>query len=115
MGFHLLTILRGQSNIRKVVVLSQVSKSVFDVLLEVVPLEAELFRHVESHEVSKLYLKGTTDNNYNKLIPTCLQAVNVKFQFILGQGEAMIDNKIDTSCMRADEMLNFVQCVFHEF
>ena len=27
----------------------------------------------------------------------------------------MIDNKIDTSCMRADEMLNFIQCIFHEF
>ena len=48
MGFHLLTVLRGQSHIRKVVVLSQVSKSIFDVLLEVVPLEAELFRHVEA-------------------------------------------------------------------
>ena len=42
MCFHLLTILTGQSHISKVIVLSQVSKSTFDVVLEVIPLEAKL-------------------------------------------------------------------------
>ena len=46
--FHLLTILTGQSHISEVIVLSQASKGSFDVLLEVVPLEAELFRHVNT-------------------------------------------------------------------
>ena len=41
--FHLLTILTGQSHIREVIVISQVSKSNLDVVLEVVPLEAKLF------------------------------------------------------------------------
>ena len=43
--FHLLTILAGQSHISKVIVISQVSKSAFDVLMEVVPPEAKLFQH----------------------------------------------------------------------
>ena len=43
--FHLLTILTGQGHISKVIVLSQVSKGNFDVVLEVVPLEAKFFRH----------------------------------------------------------------------
>ena len=41
--FHLLTTLTGQSHISEVIVLSQVSKSTFDVFQEVVPLEAKLF------------------------------------------------------------------------
>ena len=41
-GFHLLTILTGKSHISKVIVLSQVSKSIFDVVLKVIPLEAQL-------------------------------------------------------------------------
>ena len=40
--FHLLAILTGQSDISEVIVLSQASKGIFDVLLEIVPLEAEL-------------------------------------------------------------------------
>ena len=41
--FHLLTMLTGQSHISKVIVLCQVSKSAFDVFLEVIPLKAKLF------------------------------------------------------------------------
>ena len=40
-SLHLLTILTGQSHISEVIVFSQVSKSTFDVFLEVVPLEAK--------------------------------------------------------------------------
>ena len=42
-GFQLMTILTGQSHISKVFVLSQVSKCNFYVVLEVVPLETQLF------------------------------------------------------------------------
>ena len=48
MCFHLLTILAGQSDIGEVIVFSQVPESTFDVLLKVIPLEAELFRHVNA-------------------------------------------------------------------
>ena len=41
MCLHLLSILTGQSHINKVILLSQVSKCTFDVVLEVVPLEAK--------------------------------------------------------------------------
>ena len=43
--FHLLTILTGQSHISKVIVLSQVSKCTFDVVLEVIPLKTKFFQH----------------------------------------------------------------------
>ena len=49
--FHLLTILTGQSNISEVIVLSQVSKSTFDVILEVIPLKAKLFRHFDAAQL----------------------------------------------------------------
>ena len=49
-GFHLLTILTGKSDIGKVVVLSQVPKGINDILFEVVPLEAKFFRHFVQHE-----------------------------------------------------------------
>ena len=53
--FHLLTILTSQSHISKVIVFSQVSKCTFDIFLEVIPLEAELLRHVEaSRSLGKL-------------------------------------------------------------
>ena len=39
---HLLTILTGQSHISEVIILSQVSKNTFDVVLKVIPLEAKL-------------------------------------------------------------------------
>ena len=42
-GFHLMNILTGQSHISKVIVLSQVSKRILDILLEVIPLETEIF------------------------------------------------------------------------
>ena len=58
---HLLTILTGQSHISKVIVLSQVSKCTFDVVLEVVPLEAKFFRHFDS--VCRIeYSKGVDHN-----------------------------------------------------
>ena len=38
---HLLTILTGKGHISKVIVLSQVSKRTFDVVLEVIPLEVK--------------------------------------------------------------------------
>ena len=42
-SLRLLTILTGQGHISKVIVLSQVSISNFDVLLEIIPLEAKFF------------------------------------------------------------------------
>ena len=47
MCFHLLTILAGQSHIGEVIVFSQVPESTFDVLLKVIPLEAQLLWHFE--------------------------------------------------------------------
>ena len=43
----LLTIITGQSHISKVIVLSQVPKNTFDVVLEVIPLETQLFGHLD--------------------------------------------------------------------
>ena len=51
-GFQLLTILTGKSDIDKVVVLSQVPKSFYHILLEIVPLEAKFFRHFVKHKIN---------------------------------------------------------------
>ena len=40
---HLLTILTGQGHISEMFVLSQISKGGFNIFLEIVPLEAQLF------------------------------------------------------------------------
>ena len=63
---HLLTILTGKGHISKVIVLSQVSKSTFDVVLEVIPLEAKFFRHFDACSRLDLnwYWEGT--NMYQK-------------------------------------------------
>ena len=50
--FHQLTILNGQGNIRKVIFLSQVPKSFYHILLEIVPLEAKFFRHFVKHKIN---------------------------------------------------------------
>ena len=44
-SLHLLTILTGKGDIGKVVVFSQVPKGIYDILFEVIPLEAKFFRH----------------------------------------------------------------------
>ena len=53
MCFNLIAILTGKGDISKVVVFSQVPKGIYDILFEVVPLEAKFFRHFVQHEGKK--------------------------------------------------------------
>ena len=46
MCFNLVTILTGQGHISKVIGLSQISICTPDIVLEIVPLQAELFIHI---------------------------------------------------------------------
>ena len=48
MSLYLLTVLTSQGYISKLIVLSQTSKCRVDIFLEVVPLQAKLFGHVQT-------------------------------------------------------------------
>ena len=49
-----MTIFTSQGHISKLILLSQTSKCCVDIFLEVIPLQAELFRHVESSRKNTL-------------------------------------------------------------